>query len=966
MKHILNRGFFFRIILPSLLTIVLFVAILFFLLVPFFEESILERKREMIRELTYSAWSVLAELETEERDGKLTREEAQQRAIDRIQFLRYGHDGKDYFWISDMEPRMVVHPYLPELNNQSLADYQDPTGKRLFREFVNVVEKQQEGFVDYMWQWKDDETRIVPKLSFVKQFEPWGWIIGTGIYIEDVKQEISAITRHLILISIGITVMVALLLIFITWQSSTIEVQRLQAESDLRASREKYKTLVEASTEGFIMLANNSAFYSNQKMQDMLGYGAREFETLTLEQLFDADFFEQNYWQDFLADNEVPPQYPCRIKKKDGSQNDVLVTASKAAFADKQAVLLIVKDAHQPSDSEIEQSQANSHYQSLIEQLDAAVFLSTLDKNPRFTKANPALAALLGYENAGEMAPVLLQSMFADENSYHHFLHALNHEGRARYSDIRLQHKDGPLLHASLTAAVSPGPNAYPRQLMGVIEDKTKQKHAENLTNGRLTEMQTALHRFMQPAAASASQAVSCKMGQPIHFVISLMNKKQTSAVLVYSDENQAVGVITEHDINARVANRNIDFNRPAFEIMSAPLISLSDQALLFEAALLMNENKIRHLPIQQPGGAIQGVITDKELLAAQSHSPAILVEKIRVAGSMVDLNECREQLTAHIQSLLNSGARAQSMTRLISAAADEITKRVIHLAVEECGPPPAKFAFIALGSQGRGEQTLSTDQDNAIIYEDVDGAQQKTVASYFSALARTVCMNLDQCGYSLCKGGVMAMNPKWLQPIRAWEQYFSDWIHNPDPQAFLELKIFFDYRFLHGDANLVQRLTRHLHAISSGKAAFYQCLAQNTLLMKPPLGLFGKIVVQNKEGRPESFDIKEAMIPIVDFARLYALHHQIDETHTSKRLAAMREQGVLTEAAYENALQTYEFLMQLRLTHQTASISRRAEADNFINPKTLSSLDGVILKKAFSYITDMQSKISYDFTGSA
>ncbi|MDP8245171.1 MAG: DUF294 nucleotidyltransferase-like domain-containing protein [Candidatus Hinthialibacter antarcticus] len=965
MRYITNRGFFFRIILPSLLTIVLFVAILFFLLVPFFEDSILERKREMIRELTYSAWSVLAELETEERDGKLTRAEAQQRAIARIQFLRYGYEGKDYFWITDMEPRMVVHPYLPDLNNQSLTDYEDPTGKRMFVEFVNVVKQNGEGFVDYMWQWKDDQSRIVPKLSFVKQFEPWGWIIGTGIYIEDVKEEIGAITNHLIFISFGITALVSLLLTFIAWQSSNIEIQRVHAENELRASREKYKTLVEASTEGFIILANNEAFYSNQKAQDMLGYDANEFEGLSLEQLFDEAFFTQSYWEDFLSDSDVPPQHPCHLITKDGEPIEVLLSASKVVFAYKQAVLLIVKDAHQPSDNEIENGQADIHYQAMTERLDIAIFLSTLDKNPRFTKANSALLALLGYESEAELAAVSLRAIFADESAYHQFLHSLNHDGCARYTDIRLQCKDGALVHASLSAAAS-NANAYSRMFMGVIEDKTKQKNADNQKSRLLADMQTSQHHLMQPVTQSSAKRVSCRMEQPIHIVISLMNKNKSSAVLVESDEGQAVGIITEHDINARVLKGEIDLDRPAFEIMSSPLITLNEQALLFEAALLMAENKIRHIPIRQSNGEIQGVITDHELLFAHSHSPALLIQTIRAASSAIDLNECREQLTASIQALLESGARAQSMTRLITNIADEIAQRAIHLAIEECGPPPVAFAFIALGSEGRGEQTLITDQDNAIIYEDVDESQAESVQAYLSAVAKTVCMNLDQCGYTLCKGGVMAMNPKWLQPISVWEQYFSDWIHNPDPQAFLDLKIFFDYRLLYGEPKLVQRLTRHLHATSSGKAAFYQCLAQNTLLLKPPLGLFGNIVVQNREGRPETFDIKEAMIPIVDFARLYALQHQIQETHTVQRLTAMRERGALTESAFENAVQTYEFLMQLRLKHQAIKISQNTEADNFINPKALSNLDGAILKKAFSHITDLQSKISYDFTGSA
>ncbi len=966
MKPITTRGFFFRIILPSLLTIVLFVAILFFLIVPFFEDAILERKREMIRELTYSAWSVLSELETEEREGKLARQEAQQRAIARIQFLRYGDEGKDYFWITDMGPRMVVHPYLPELNNQSLTEYEDPTGKRMFVEFVDVVKRDGEGFVDYMWQWKDDDSRIVPKLSFVKQFEPWGWIIGTGIYIEDVKEEINAITRKLVLISLLITILVALLLAFITWQSSAIEAQRVRAENELRASREKYKTLVEASTEGFIMLANNRAFYSNQKIQDLLGYSASEFVDISLGQLFGEAFLDQPFWNDFLTGADVPEQHPSSIQRKDGASLDILLTVSKATLAGKDAQLLIIKDVHRSGDEGADSEQLDVHYHSLIKGIGAAVFVSSLDKRPAILHANPAMAALLGCEQADALMSKPVESFFTDGATCQQFFHSLGHEKRAQISETRLRREDGSLFHASITAAAQTDRGAYPVWFMAIVKDISDQKAAESRKDALNTELQTALFRFMQPAVNYATDPVTVKLGQPAHIAISLMQAKRASAVLALSDDGAAVGIFTDRDIHMRLAGRDCDFDRPVYELMSSPLLAISDQALLAEAALMMSDHGIRHLPVRAKDGAIVGVITDKQLMDVQSLPPNLLAQKIRAASSPVELNECRERAATSVHSLLKSGARAQSITRIISETADEITKRTIQFAVEKLGPPPVRFSFIALGSQGRGEQTLSTDQDNAIIYEDVGDGQQETVTDYFSALARTVCANLDHSGYSLCKGGVMAMNPKWLQPVSVWKEYFSDWTSNPDPQAFLDLKIFFDFRHLVGDANLADELKQHIHAVSEGKAAFYQCLAQNTLLMKPPLGLFGKIVVQTKEGHPETFDIKEAMIPIVDFARLYALHHTINETHTVKRLEAMRERGVLSESAYENAAQTYEFLMQLRLTHQSSRLNQHETTDNFINPKQLSELDGVILKKGFSYITDMQSKISYDFTGSA
>ena len=169
---------FLKIILPAILSILLFILTIFLIIIPRYQKNIMIGKREMIKELTNSAWSILAKYENDQRDGLLTREEAQKTAGSRIEYLRYGEENKDYFWITDMTPVMIMHPFRNDLNGKDLTNFTDPHGKKLFVEFVETVKKSEHGYVDYMWQWKDDSLRIVPKLSYVKVFKPWGWVIG--------------------------------------------------------------------------------------------------------------------------------------------------------------------------------------------------------------------------------------------------------------------------------------------------------------------------------------------------------------------------------------------------------------------------------------------------------------------------------------------------------------------------------------------------------------------------------------------------------------------------------------------------------------------------------------------------------------------------------------------------------------------------------------------------------------------
>ncbi len=228
-----------RIFLPVVLTVLLFVLTIFLLILPEMQERLLEGKREVIRELVSSAWSSLDGYARQERDGELSRQDAQAKAMSHIRGLRYGNDQKDYFWINDMRPRMIMHPYRPDLEGLDIADFTDPAGKRLFVACVEIVKANGAGFVDYQWQWMDDPSRIVPKISYVKGFEPWGWVIGTGIYVEDVHAQISAITRKTTLICLWILFLIIILSVFIVWHGVKVTREKRLAEERALVKQEQ-------------------------------------------------------------------------------------------------------------------------------------------------------------------------------------------------------------------------------------------------------------------------------------------------------------------------------------------------------------------------------------------------------------------------------------------------------------------------------------------------------------------------------------------------------------------------------------------------------------------------------------------------------------------------------------------------------------------------------------------------------
>ncbi|MEI6306443.1 MAG: cache domain-containing protein, partial [Deltaproteobacteria bacterium] len=324
-------SFLARFIFPTVIAIALFVTAIFLIIIPVIEKNNIDRKREMIRELTTSAWNTLAKLDHDVQIGILTRDEAQRQAVEQIRNQRYGREMKDYFWIQDMQPRMIVHPYRQDLVGKDLSTFTDSEGKHIFVEMVQLVKSRGDGYVEYTWQWKDEEKRIVPKVSYVKGFAPWGWVIGTGIYLDDVKSEIASITNNLIQISLFILLLISLLLLYIDNQSyRALKLQQL-AENALRESEEKYRTLVESSAEGMFMVLEGSLMYANQTIQDLLGYSASEMSGVKMEDIllrFETSP-ENHYLHDLLEGRPVPERFEAHLDFRTGRRCDLTMSATR-------------------------------------------------------------------------------------------------------------------------------------------------------------------------------------------------------------------------------------------------------------------------------------------------------------------------------------------------------------------------------------------------------------------------------------------------------------------------------------------------------------------------------------------------------------------------------------------------------------------------------------------------------------
>jgi PAS domain S-box-containing protein len=921
---------------------------------PHFEQNIMNGKREMIKELTNSALSILSKYENDERNGLINRDEAQRTALSRIQYLRYGEDNKDYFWITDMYPKMIIHPYRTDLNGKDLSNFKDPHGKKLFVEFVKTVEKSESGYVDYMWQWKDDSLHIVSKLSYVRIFKPWNWVIGTGIYIEDVKKEIKALTQKLLWISIGITFFIAFLLLFISQQSLKIEKKRIKAENELHNSKEKYRTLVEAATEGLLMLIDGKISFLNSIICKLTGYVNDELINHSLNELL-SENNNKDIISVFSKNIVREGQYEVNLKKKNGGFVLVLATSSTALFYNNKVNIIIVKDIS--IDRNLNYS--NLDYQKLITTLNLGFFRVKMDNKGKFLYANETTLRILGYDDYSELAEKSILEMISNAEERKNLRSILIENGYIKNKIIKIRKKNTDDIIAAITLVVYNNENSKDLVCDGIIEDITIQENEKIMTGNLISELKSNFFLIEQSLKAFISPIIAIDADSTIDEAIKFLARKKTDSLLVTKNKSDYIGIITDNDIQRRILALNLNTENPVYLIMSAPIISISESTSVYDALNICEEKNINHLVVKNEVEEITGILKLSEIHKILKNSLSFYIENVRKAETNDELKQAYKLLQLLIKPLIYSGINVEYITHITSSFSDAVIKRIIELCINQIGSPPVKFSFICLGSEGRKEETLLTDQDNAIIYDDIPPEKEGIVNEYFIHLGEKVCNSLNDIGYSFCMGKVMAKNQLWCQPISVWEKYFANWITTPEPQNLLDASIFFDFRNIYGEENFTNRLKNTITNLIKEHSLFLYHLAYNTYSSKSQQVSSGNLI---SDKHTDNIDLKNAASLIIMFARTYSFQNNIWCTNTIDRLNALKLKNIINANTIDEIIYAFNFLMKLRFKNQIMLLDNNLPLSNILNTKKLIDFELSILKKVLSLIPTYQNKISVDF----
>lgn len=461
-------------------------------------------------------------------------------------------------------------------------------------------------------------------------------------------------------------------------------------------------------------------------------------------------------------------------------------------------------------------------------------------------------------------------------------------------------------------------------------------------------------------------KVISCLPQTPIFEAAKTMALNKTSCLFIVDEAQNFLGVVTDIILRDRVIAGQHPPQHAICEVMDEKITTIDADAYVYEALLLMFSSKSRYILVTNKQNVL-GFLSRNRLLSEQAQSPLVFIQSVKSAVSTADLKAKWQQVPAIVAQLLERGVHAEIVNEVITTIADAISHKIIEEVIARLGQPPAKFVFMVLGSEGRKELSLKTDQDNAIIYEDMPEDKRPMVRSYFLDFATQVSDKLNFVGFVYCDGDYMATNPNWTHSLSHWKYNYKNWIDEALPETAVKFAAFFDCRAIYGDLSIMQELSTFVnHELKKPLEKFYVYLAKNALLYEPPLTYFKNIRTQKIDSK-EVFDIKTAMTPIVDLVRVYALQNRIfQKENTGERLRALKELGVFNDIQFNELMQSYYYLMALRLKNQSEQIlHQNSSPNNFIEINSLTKIDKVTLIEIFKTILNFQSGIKIKFTNS-
>ena len=493
-------------------------------------------------------------------------------------------------------------------------------------------------------------------------------------------------------------------------------------------------------------------------------------------------------------------------------------------------------------------------------------------------------------------------------------------------------------------------------------------EHSKQIIQAQYSQSSTEQQSLNSPLSAVIRRLpVTCSSQTSIKDALQQMHDLRIGSMVAVDDNEYPLGILTLHDVLERIALPQIDLAGPVIDIMTTSLTTLPPYAPAYEAALYMAKHGFRHVLVVE-NKKLVGLVSEKDLFALQRVGLRQIGTSIRHAENVESLQQAAADIRSMAHNMMAQGVSAEQLTQFISTFNDLLTARVADLEMTASGIPDSLltegWCWMALGSEGRFEQTLNTDQDNALIFKVPDGMSADQMREQLLPVAKRINDKLALCGFPLCKGQIMASNPKWCLSLDEWKRTFSSWVANGTPEELMHASIFFDFRSVHGMQTLAEELRSWLAKMTIGNTRFLHMMAANALRNRPPLGIVRDFVL-NSSNR---IDLKlNGFAPFVDAARIFSLAAGVPHTGTIQRFRLSAAALHIAPAEVEAWINALLFIQMLRLRHHyETSIRKSDEAkpamDNLIDPGLLNDLDRRILKEAFRQARKVQAKLALDY----
>lgn len=476
------------------------------------------------------------------------------------------------------------------------------------------------------------------------------------------------------------------------------------------------------------------------------------------------------------------------------------------------------------------------------------------------------------------------------------------------------------------------------------------------------TEQQTIDIQYYQPIKYTHNPITAS--GQDIvKFVAKTMSLSKIGSVIIH-ENHLPVGIVTDKDLRSKIATGLFSIEVPVSKIMSSPVITVAENISVAETQLMMLKHNVGHLCVTVDGtpfSKITGIISENDVIVAQANNPGILLKQAKRATQPNELKEIRERIDNLIENSLEKNIPIQHVSNIVSEINRAICHSAIKISIEKMGEqPPVDFAWFNIGSQGRNEQLLRTDQDNALVFADVSDEIYEWVKNYFIELSRNVNEILKYVGYEFCPSQMMASNPLWCKSLSEWKNQFTQWIQNPGDKGILMSTIFFDYEFVYGQKSIELEIADTIYSNINNNQIFFAYLGADALKSPPPLGFFRQFLVENDGEHKDEFDIKaRALLPLIDAARLLVLSSGIKNIQNTylrfKKLAEIEPQN---SEFFDACAEAFSLLSRFRTQEGLLNKSN----GKYLKLNDLSKSDKVKLKNVFTPIQEIQDVIKNRF----